>query len=85
MGQQFFDNRGFIFCSLIACAHFLLQPILPSLKRGQIGQHKLGVNYFDVSDWIDGGANMMNITVFETAHDLHDRVHLANVMEKLVA
>ena len=27
----------------------------------------------------------MNVAVFETANDLHNRVNLANVMEKLIA
>ena len=28
---------------------------------------------------------MMNVRVFKTTHDLDDRLHLANVMEKLIA
>ena len=30
-------------------------------------------------------ADVMNVAVFKTTHDLHDRVHFADVAEKLVA
>ena len=58
---------------------------MPPLQRCQVREHELCINHFDVSNRINRGADVMNVRIFETAHDLHDRVHFANVMEKLVS
>ena len=58
---------------------------MPFLERREIGQHQLGVDHFDVANRIDRAADVMNVAAFETAHDLHDRVHFADVAEELIA
>ena len=55
------------------------------LKRTEIGQDQLRIDHFDVPDCIDRAAHVMNITALETANNLHDGIHLANMAEKLVA
>src|SRR5262249_48347056 len=40
---------------------------------------------FDIANGINCRANVMNVCVLKTTHDLHDRLHLTNVMEKLIA
>ena len=58
---------------------------MPFLERREIGEHKLGVNDFDVANRINRRADVMNIAVLETAHHLDDRVNFANMMQKLIA
>jgi hypothetical protein len=41
-------------------------------------------DYFNVSNWIDGRTDVMDVAIFETAHHLHNRVHFADVMEELI-
>jgi hypothetical protein len=47
---------------------------LSFLKRGQIRQDKLGVDYFNISNRIEGRTDVMDIAVFEAAHHLDNRV-----------
>ena len=54
-------------------------------KRSEVGQDQLGVDHLDVAHRIDRAADVMNVAVFEAAHDLDDRVHFADVAEELVA
>ena len=85
MRQSFSIDRVLGFGGFRSGADFLLQTIVPLLERRQIGQHQLGVDHFDVADRIDRSADVMNIAVFETADDLHDCVHFADVTEELIA
>ena len=84
MCQQFFDDCVFDLRRFVASVQLLLYSVLPFLKRRQICKHELSINHFNVADWIDCRADMMNIAVFETAHHLHDGIDLANVMQKLI-
>ena len=85
MWKKFFDNGGLCLGRFGSGPHFFLQTITPLLQRAKIGQDQLCVDYFDVADRIDRSADVMNIGVLETAHDLHDRIHLANVAQELIA
>jgi hypothetical protein len=62
-----------------------LQAVFAFLQRRQIGQHKLRVDHFDVSNRIDCSTDMMNVAVLEAANDLNDRISFANMTEELVA
>jgi len=62
-----------------------LQTTLSFLKRRQIGQNKLGVDHFDIANGINRCADVMNIRIFKAADNLHDCVHLSNVMQELIA
>ena len=55
------------------------------LHRVEIGEDQFGVDDLDVAHRIDRARDVMNVRVLETAHDLHDGVHLADVGEELVA
>ena len=85
MRQKLFDDRALGLGRLRAGADFLLQAITPFLQRSEIGQDQLGVDHFDVAHRIDRRADVMDVGVLEAADDLHDRVHLADVAEELVA
>ena len=65
--------------------HFFLQTIATLLQRGQIGQHKLRVDHFDVANRIDRAADMMNIGTLKATHHLHDGIDFANMTEELVS
>ena len=45
----------------------------------QIGEHQFGDDGFDVAHGINAAGDVMDVRVFETAHDLHDGVHFADV------
>src|SRR5437588_1445450 len=85
MQQKFSDDRVLDFCGFRPCADLLLQTIPSFLKRRQIGQNKLGVDHFDVTNGINRCADVMNIGILKTADNLHDRVHLSNVVQELIA
>ena len=51
----------------------------------EIRQRELGVDDFDVVARGDAVRHVHDVVVLETAHDVRDRVGLANVREKLVA
>ena len=59
--------------------------LLAFLRAGEVGEDEFGVDDLDVAHGIDRAADVVNIRVLETAHHLHDGVHLADVAEKLVA
>ena len=59
--------------------------ILALLRAGEVGEDELGVDDLDVAHRIDRAADVVDVLVLETPHDLHDRVHLADVGKELVA
>ena len=65
--------------------HLLLQAIMLFLQGRQIREHELRIDHFDVTDWINRSADVMNVRIFKTANHLHDRVNFANVMKELVS
>ena len=85
MRKQFFDDRHLGLRSLVAGAHAFLQPVAPFFQRGDVGEDEFGVDDFDVAHRIDRAADVMNVRVLETAHDLHDRIDFADVAEELIA
>src|SRR5437667_143930 len=85
MQQKPFDDLVFDFCGFRSGAHLLLYAVFAFLQRRQIGQHKLGVDNFDVFNRSDRSTDMMNVTILEAANHLHNRIDFANVTKKLVA
>src|SRR5215813_15503694 len=85
MGDEFFEECGFGLRLLVPGSDLFLKPLGTLLRRCEICQDQLCVDHLYVSPRIDAAADMMNIAVFETANDLHDRVHFADVTEKLIA
>ncbi len=51
----------------------------------QIGKDQFGGDGFDVAHRINVAGDVVNVGVLETAHDLHDGVHFADVRQKFVA
>ena len=55
------------------------------LDRLQVGERELGVDDLDVGDRIDLARDVDDVGIVEAAHDVRDRVALADVREELVA
>ena len=55
------------------------------LDGGQVGQAELGLDHLDVGDRVDLAGDVDHVLVVEAAHDVDDRVGLADVGEELVA
>ena len=51
----------------------------------EVGEHELGLDRLDVGDRVERAGDVDDVLVLEAAHDLDDRVHLADVLEELVA
>ncbi len=51
----------------------------------EVGEHQLGLDRLDVGKRIDAALGMDHVLVAVRAHDVHDRVGLADVGEKAVA
>ena len=63
-------------------ARDLLQPLLDGL---QVGQHQFGGHDLDVPHRVNVPGDVDNVRVLEAAHDMDERVHLADVAEELIA
>ena len=60
-------------------------PLEPLLDRGEVGEHQLGGDDLDVARGVDRAADVDDVVVLEAAHDVADRVDLADVGQELVA
>src|SRR5215471_12383570 len=85
MREQFFDDRIFNGCCFFAGVQLLLYSVASLLQRSEVGQHELGIYDFDVANWINSRADVMNVWVLKTTHHLNDRLDFADVMEELIA
>ena len=85
MRQKFFDHRRLGLRVLEPARTSFWRRSWRFCKRGEIGEDQFGVDHFDVAHRIDRAADVMDVAILETAHDLHDRVHFADVAEELVA
>jgi hypothetical protein len=85
MGNELFAQGKFSLGRLVACSCTLGDPVPALFRPRKIGENQLGIDHFNVAHRIDRAAHVMNVAVFKAAHDLHDRVHFADVTEELVA
>jgi hypothetical protein len=68
-------------------------PALRSLRRtvetffksGEIGERKLRIDRLDVGNRIDASGYVDDICAVERAHDVRDRINLADVREELIS
>ena len=64
---------------------FLFKARQRLIDRGDVGQHELGLNGFDVALRVDLLGNVLDIGVAEETNDLANRIGLANVGQELIA
>ena len=70
---------------LVAAPGVLLELFLLPRDRLEVGEDELGLDRLDVAHRIERAGDVDDVLVLEAAHDLDDRVHLADVLEELVA
>ena len=70
---------------LVAALCPLLDRRDPPLEALEIGEHQLRLDGLDVGQRIDVALDMHDIGILEAAHDMRDRLDLADVGEELVA
>ena len=58
---------------------------LRARDRLEVGEDELGLDRLDVGDRVERAGDVDDVLVLEAAHDLDDRVDLADVLEELVA
>ncbi len=56
-----------------------------TFHRLQVGEHQLGVDRVDVAHRVDAAFDVHHVFVFIAANDVQNRIHVAQVAEKLVA
>ena len=69
---------------LVTFTQKVADAVLAFFERRQISQHQLGVNDLNVAGRIDRSRDMVNVTACKTTDDLHNRIDVANVTEKLI-
>ena len=79
------EERVFRLRDLVAGLGRLGVAILTFLRAGEVGEDQFGVDDLDVAHRVDRPADVVDVGVLETPHDLHDGVHLADVGQELVA
>ena len=63
----------------------LFRLVNAAVKHLNVGENQLKVDCLNVAGRVDGALDVNNVVVFEAAHHMNHRVHLADVGEKLVA
>ncbi len=84
MGKQFFDDRTFNDCCFFAGVQLLLYSVTSFLQRSEVCQYEFGVYHFNVANRINRGADVMNVGILKTTHDLDDSLDFADMMEELI-
>ena len=70
---------------LVARLRRALHAIEPLLDDREIGERELELDHLAIAHRIDRAHHVQHVVVVERAHDVHDRVGLADVREELVA
>ena len=70
---------------LVAGLRGLLGALQPALDSIQIGERQLGVDHFDVVERLDATRDVHDVVILEAAHDMRNRIRLADVRQELVA
>ena len=70
---------------LVAAAGALLHRDGAPFEAFEIGEHQLGLDRLDIADRIDRTFDVNDVAVSKAAHDMGDRIDLADVAEKLIA
>ena len=65
--------------SLLPRLASLLSFSLP-LHGVEVGYDQLGRDCLNVTDWVDASLDMVNVAVLKTAHHVHDRIDLTDVL-----
>jgi hypothetical protein len=75
------DRHRFLVLACRALANLLDA----ALEAVEIGEHQLGLNRVGIRHGVDATFDMGDVVILEAAQHVHDRVHLADVGEELVA
>ena len=63
----------------------LLEAIAALFDLGQVRQAQLQVDHFGIAGRVNAAGHVDDVVILEAAHHMDDRVHLADVGQKLVA
>jgi hypothetical protein len=64
---------------LVASLRELLDTLQSALDGIEIGERKFRVDDFDVIERLDAAGDVHDVVVFETAHDVRDRIRFADM------
>ena len=85
MRHQALEERKLGLGLLVAALRLLLGLVDPLLDGVEVREDELGRHDLDVPDRVDRAHRVDDVGILEAAHDVDDRVHLADVREELVA
>ena len=84
MGNQLFTQGNLRLGFFVVLLGLFLTALLPAGHCFKVRQNKFRINDFDVTNRINTSLHMVNVRILKTTHHMHDRIHLANVTQKLV-
>ncbi len=79
------QQRQFFLHLLVAAFGLFLGAVDALLHGLQVGEVEFGLDHLDVAQRIDGAVDVDDVLVLEAAHDMGNRIDLADMAEKLVA
>ena len=85
MGVNLVRQLDFDARFLVAAAEVFHRLVLAALHGVHVRENQLEVDRLDVAGGVDRAINVDDVLVLEAAHDVDNRVHLADVAQKLVA
>src|SRR5258708_16580108 len=83
MRQHALNESGFGFRSFIAGPNLFLQALVALLQRGDISQNEFGVDYFNVANWINRSAHVVDIIVRKASDHLNNPVPFSAMPKNL--
>ncbi len=83
--ERLAENRRLDLRFLVALLRLLDEVGDAPLEAVEVGEHQLGLDRLGVGDRIDAALDVGHVAALETAQDVDDGVHLADVGEELVA
>ena len=83
--QRAIDEVELLLRLLVVALGFFRQIVDALLQTFEVGEHQLGLDGLDVGERRDLALDMGDVAILEAAHDMRDRVDLADVGEELVA
>ena len=85
MGDQPVGEVGLFGVALLAGLDHLARLVAALLHGFQVGEDKLEVDGRNIVRGVDPAVDVNDVFILEAAHHVHDRVHLADMAQELVA
>ena len=83
--ERLLHERQELFGFFVRPARSFFERGMSALEIVNVGEHQFGFHRLNVGDRINAAFNMGDVVIVKAARDMDERVHLADVAEKLIA